>query len=86
MSPTGDLGIPKLDNWLFRDTGCWLWPITGRSPLRSPRKYQRGGSPGAAAYKYQTHIDFLIAFRNIRKEQTSQSCPSNLVAPLTLRF
>jgi hypothetical protein len=43
-----------------------------------------GVSPRALG-EYQTHIDFLIACRNIRKEQTSPSCPSNLAAPLTLR-
>jgi hypothetical protein len=44
-----------------------------------------GVTLSTARRKYQTHFQFLIAFRNIRKEQTSSSCPSNLATPLTLR-
>jgi hypothetical protein len=61
-------------------------PQRSGTRLTNLTKRSSGGSPSFAGHKYQPHIDFLIAFCNIRKEQTRRSCPSNLVAPLTLRY
>jgi hypothetical protein len=54
-------------------------------PCEAKQTISIGDSSGFAGYKHLTHIDFLIAIRNNRKEQTRGSCPSNLAAPLTLR-
>jgi hypothetical protein len=78
-------GNSNFHDQIFWKAGCWLGQITQRSLWRAPITFQLGGSRVATGQKYQTHIDFLIAFRNIGKEQTSRSCPSHLAAPLTLR-
>ena len=38
-----------------------------------------------AEFAAKKFVDLLIAFRQIRKDQTGKSHPSNLAAPLTLR-
>jgi hypothetical protein len=58
----------------------------GGAAYKAGYAIEGGGAPGAAGCKCLTHIDYLIAIRNNRKEQTRRSCPSNLAAPLTLRW